>query len=72
MNNYSNTKCPKCSSNKFEFVEDIPSNSNWKFQYLRCSACNTFLQILPFHDTNNKIDILQEDIKKIKTRMGIF
>ena len=71
-NNYSFTKCPKCDKTQFEFIEDTPTNSNWKYYYLRCSSCKTFLQVLPFHDTNSKIERLQEDINKIKTKIGIF
>jgi len=64
--NSSNTKCPKCDNANFELVEDVPSGTKWVFLYLRCTSCKTFLQALPFDNTNTLIENLQNDITKIK------
>lgn len=69
MNNYSGTKCPKCQSTQFELKEDTPNNSNWRYQYLRCSSCYTFLAVLPFNNTNV---LLENEFKKIKGKLGIL
>jgi hypothetical protein len=58
MTNYSGTKCPKCESKNFELAEDAPNSSRFKFYYLRCSSCKTFLALVPYYDTNSKIDKL--------------
>jgi predicted nucleic-acid-binding Zn-ribbon protein len=50
--NTSGTKCPKCENSNFELSEDFPTESAFRFYYIRCSSCKTFLQALPFHDTN--------------------
>jgi hypothetical protein len=70
--NHSGTKCPKCSSSSFTLVEDFPSNANFKMYYIRCSSCNSFLQALPYYDTNSKIEQLQEDIDKIKRKLSVY
>ena len=53
--NHSWTKCPKCEKMQFELIEDFPTNSQRKMWYMRCSSCKTFLQALPYHDTNHLI-----------------
>lgn len=70
--NHSGTKCPKCDKSNFELVEDFPTKAAFKMYYIRCSSCKTFLQALPFYDTNNKIEVLQEDINKIKAKFLIL
>lgn len=53
--NKSWTKCPKCEKTQFDIVEDYPTNSAFKMYYVRCSSCKTFLQALPYEDTNTLI-----------------
>ena len=62
FSNSSGTKCPKCEMSDFEIVEDFPANATYKFYYIRCRSCQTFLQAIPFNDTNNKIDVLEDII----------
>lgn len=63
--NKSYTKCPKCEYAQFELVEDYPTQSNFKFWYIRCSSCKTFLQALPYDDTNT---LVEKIIKFLKIR----
>ena len=72
--NQSYTKCPKCGHSNFELVEDYPTNSNFKMWYMRCATitCHTFLQAMPYLDTNKQIDKLQVEVNKIKTKVGAF
>jgi len=72
MANLSGTKCPKCEHKGFELVEDEPANSNWKHMYLRCSSCKSFLGILYMNNTNILIEQLQEDVRKIKQKLGVY
>lgn len=58
MHNKSFTKCPKCERTLFELVEDAPTHSNYKFFYLRCSSCHTFLGVLPYLDISTQIEKL--------------
>ena len=54
-NNYSGTKCPKCENKSFELKEDTPTNSNFKFMYLRCSSCKTIITAVDFLHTGTLI-----------------
>ncbi len=58
MNSYSGTKCPKCEHIGFELVIDEPMHSKWKYQYIRCSNCKSFLAVLPYNDTTTMIENL--------------
>lgn len=72
LSNSSGTKCPKCGEADFELVEDFPVHATYNFYYIRCRQCQTFLQAIPFFDTNSKIDTLQEDINDIKSNLGLI
>ena len=61
--NKSWTKCPKCEKMQFEMVEDYPTNSRYKMYYIRCSSCKTFLQAVPWEDTNTLINDIKTFLK---------
>lgn len=60
--NTSGTKCPKCENSNFEIVEDYPSESSFKYYYIRCSSCKTFLQALPFFNTNETLEKIMKHL----------
>jgi hypothetical protein len=64
--NYSHTKCPKCESTSFEMVEDAPNNAKYKFYYIRCSSCSTFLHACDFFNNNALLEELKVEVKSIK------
>lgn len=70
--NTSGTKCPKCGETHFELVKDFPSKGAFWMYYMRCSECKTFLQALPVYDTNGLLGTIQEDINKIKKKIGVY
>ena len=70
--NYSGTKCSHCNEIGFELIEDTPSNSSWKYMYMRCQHCKSLLAVLPMNNTNTLIDNMQVDIAKIKRKLGII
>lgn len=72
MNNYSNSKCPKCENNTFELTEDSPKNSKYKMQFLRCCSCKTIITTLPFYDTTSILESIEKDLEKIKSKLGIY
>lgn len=63
IENSSGTKCPKCENKQFELIEDYPTNSEYKMFYMRCSSCKTFLQALPYEDTNDMLDRIIKFLK---------
>ncbi len=70
--NSSWTKCPKCDKTQFELVEDVPTGTTWVHLYLRCSSCKTFLQMVPYDNTNVLLETMQKDINKIKSVLKII
>lgn len=62
MKNYSNSRCPNCQNTKFEMVEDSPSGSKFKFNYVRCSYCKTLVGVLDHYNIGN---LIYELAKKI-------
>ncbi len=68
--NYSGTKCPKCGNATFEMVEDAPTNSEFKFNYIRCYDCKTFLTAEPFYDIYSRLQAMDVEIKEIKRKTG--
>lgn len=62
-NNYSHSKCPKCEKSLFELVEDTPTNSNFKFMYLRYSSCKTIVTAVDFLNTGTLIKKLAKALK---------
>lgn len=71
MSNSSGTKCVKCDNTRFEFVQDSPANSNYNYQYVRCSSCKTIISILPHSNTNAILSDIEKDIIKIKKKLMI-
>ena len=61
-NNYSFSKCPKCEKSFFELVEDVPTNSNFKLMYLRCSSCKTVITALEYHNSGTLIKKLAKGL----------
>jgi len=63
-NNYSFSKCPKCESTRFEIVEDTPTNSNWKYFYVRCSSCKSVISVKEYFNIGSLLH-------KIMNKLGI-
>lgn len=61
-NNYSFSKCPKCEKSFFELIEDTPTNSNFKFMYLRCSSCKTIITAVDYLHTGTLIKKLAKGL----------
>ena len=67
LENYSDTKCPKCSNTSFELVGDVPTDSSFELTYLRCKSCKTLINSIPFYDTNSILDEIRKGINKLLT-----
>lgn len=62
-NNYSGTRCPKCENTSFEMVEDTPTKSEFKLNYIRCSSCKTFISVLEHFNIGNTLNRLAIALK---------
>lgn len=58
ITNYSGTKCPKCEKTSFEMVEGAPTNSTYKYFYIRCSSCKTFLSVVEYLPFAERVEII--------------
>ncbi|MCW3074609.1 MAG: hypothetical protein JWP69_1678 [Flaviaesturariibacter sp.] len=67
--NSSGTKCPGCTKTGFELVEDFPSNANYKMWYIRCAGCKTFMQALPYSDTNYLVKELSTSVTNLRNEV---
>ena len=52
-NNYSGSRCPKCENRNFEVVEETPTNSNFKLEFVRCSSCKTVVGVVEFFNNGH-------------------
>lgn len=67
--NYSGTRCPKCEKTSFEVVDDAPSESTYRYSYLRCSSCKTFLAAFDFDPVGAIVAVIKADVKEIKKKL---
>lgn len=69
MENFSQSKCPKCENTRFEMVEESPTGSKYKVMFIRCSSCKTVVSTEPYFNTGkileNLANELNLDIRKI-------
>jgi len=45
------SKCPKCEGTWFETVLEVPDNSNFKIQFIRCKSCKTVVGTQEYYNT---------------------
>ncbi len=69
--NYSGTKCPKCESINFEMVDDLPKDSQYKYSYLRCVSCKTFLAGFDFAPVGAAVADIYKYVREIKRHLGL-
>ncbi len=67
MENYSNSKCPKCESTKFETAEEVPKGSSYKLNFVRCQHCKTVIGITEYYNLGALIHQLA---KKLNINIG--
>jgi len=56
------SKCAHCQNIRFELSEEAPDNSAYKVYFIRCAGCKNPIGILPYYDTNTKIDSLEKKL----------
>jgi hypothetical protein len=59
------SKCAHCQNVRFELSEEAPENSAFKVYFVRCAGCKNPIGILPYQDTNTKIDSLEEKLDAV-------
>lgn len=61
----SQSKCAHCQSTRFEHSNEEPEGSNFKVSFIRCSGCKNPIGVMPYFETNSKIDKLHENMKSM-------
>lgn len=67
--NYSGTKCPHCEKVGFELVEDAPYKSKFKFYYIRCMSCHTFLGVVEYMHIGTSLGSVLGKLDEIFTKV---
>lgn len=49
------SKCPKCGSTSFELVENAPSGSDYRLNFVQCSQCGGVVGVLDFYSIGDLI-----------------
>ena len=52
------SKCPCCPSTSFEVSIETPKNSNFKLQFIRCSACGVVVGTTEYYNIGAMIEAL--------------
>lgn len=68
MFNLSN--CAKCGGGMFKVVEKEPKGSNFKLNFVQCSACNTPIGVLDYYNLGSLIKDQEKTIKNLDHRMS--
>ncbi len=64
-----NSSCPKCGKHAFELVTTHISGSNYKYNFVQCSAygCGTVVGVVDYFHTGTKLDKIQEAVDSNKS-----
>lgn len=68
MENYSGSKCPKCEKHFFEMVEETPSKSKFKLQFIRCFSCKTVIGVMDYFNIGASLDVIQTKLDSIEAK----
>ncbi len=56
------SKCAHCQSVRFELSLEEPGSSAYKLYFVRCAGCKNPIGVLPYYDTNTKIENMEKQI----------
>ncbi len=58
-----NSKCPQCSNDKFEAVNETPANSIYELIFIRCTSCKIVVGVLDYYNIGTLINKLATKLK---------
>jgi len=67
---FSVSKCGKCEGGSFKIVEQTPSGSNFKLNFVQCASCNTPIGVLEYLNIGAQSDRIQKAIEPIDSRLA--
>lgn len=57
--------CPKCPNTSFEMKEHTPKNSNFKLNFVQCTACGAVVSTMDYSNIGDMLDKQSEKIDEI-------
>ena len=62
------SKCGKCGGFMWEIVQEEPSGSSFKLNFVRCTLCKNPVGVLEYYNLASKIEALEKLVKDIESR----
>lgn len=56
------SKCPRCSNDEFEAVNEKPKNSEFEFIFVRCSICKIVVGVVDYHNVGTLVKKLAKKL----------
>lgn len=62
--------CGKCGGHRFELSEQSPSGSNFKLQFVQCTACGVPVGAMEYFSAGAKLTNLENEMVSVKTQLN--
>lgn len=56
------SKCPSCNNHSFEMKEISPRGSQFKYNFIQCSACGAVVGVVDYFNTARLLHNLAEQL----------
>lgn len=63
------SKCPKCEAMSFKVVTQEPGGSNFKINFVQCSACQTPIGTMDYFNTGAQLEKQKTEIDQMHQRL---
>ncbi len=67
---FATSLCPKCNTGSFKVVTQEPSGSNYKLNFVQCSACNTPIGVLDYFNTGAQLEAQKQQIEGLGSKLN--
>ena len=59
-----NSKCASCGGFIWEIAEEVPNESAFKVNFIRCSLCKVPIGVIDYYHTHTKLEQIEKTIKQ--------
>ena len=57
------SKCPRCSNDEFETVNETPKNSEYELIFIRCTSCKIVVGVIDYYNVGTLVKKLAFKLK---------
>ena len=57
------SKCPRCSNDEFEAVNETPNNSEYELIFIRCTSCKIVVGVIDYYNVGALVKKLASKLK---------